>query len=35
MVLLGDEGLVKLESDMGRVESRICLFGDNINVSAR
>jgi hypothetical protein len=35
MVLLGDEGLVKLESDVGRVESRICPFGDSVSVSAR
>jgi hypothetical protein len=35
MVLLGDEGLVKLESDVRRVESRFTLFGDSVSVSAR
>jgi hypothetical protein len=35
MVLLGDEGLVKLESDVGHVESRFTLFGDSVSVSAR
>jgi hypothetical protein len=35
MVLLGDEGLVKLESDVGRVESCFSPFGDRVSVSAR